>query len=157
MLESFYRKNYRILYGYLLSLCADPAQAEELTAEAFLKAAERIDSYDPRYKASTWLCTIGRNLYLNEVRRRKRLISLEDAEECCVPSAETLYLQKEQARQVISAARALPPAHRQVLFMRLQGMRFRSIGLALGKTENWARVTYFRAKSRIVSELEGML
>ena len=44
---------------------------------------------------------------------------------------------------------------RQVFLMRLEGMSFRDIGLALGKTENWARVTYFRIKSKILQEMEG--
>lgn len=70
MLEAFYRDNYRIVYGYLLSLCANPSLAEELTAETFYKALLHIDRYDPRYKASTWLCTIGKNLFLNECRRK---------------------------------------------------------------------------------------
>jgi len=41
--------------------------------------------------------------------------------------------------------------------MRLEGMRFADIGAALGKSENWARVTYFRAKARILTEVEGKL
>jgi len=55
---------------------------------------------------------------------------------------------------VIHAAGKLPAEQRRVLFMRLQGMSFRQIGRALGKSENWARVTYFRAKSKIQSEME---
>ena len=156
MLEAFYRDNYRIVYGYLLSLCGDPAVAEDLAAETFLKAMERIDSFDPRYKASTWLCTIGRNLYINHSKRKKRELPLEDAMVCTAPSPEVLYLQREQARQVIEAAKNLPPEQRQVLFMRLEGMAFRDIGLALGKTETWARVTYFRVKSKILQETEGL-
>lgn len=154
MLEAFYRDNYRIVYGYLLSLCGDPAVAEDLAAETFLRAMERIDSFDPRYKASTWLCTIGRNLYINQYKRKNRELPLSDAEACATPSPEALYLQKEQARQVIDAAGKLPPEQRQVLFMRLEGMAFREIGTALGKTETWARVNFFRAKSKILSEME---
>ena len=55
---------------------------------------------------------------------------------------------------MISAAQKLPPEQRRILFLRLQGMSFRSIAQALGKSENWARVTYFRAKSKILSEME---
>jgi len=62
VLEAFYKENYPIVRGYLLSLSGDPWTAEELAAETFLKALERIDTYDPRYRPSTWLCTIARNL-----------------------------------------------------------------------------------------------
>lgn len=154
MPESFYKDNYPIVYGYLLSLCGNTHQAEELTAEVFLKAVEKIHTYDPQYKPSTWLCTIARNLYINECKRKKRTVSLSEEPPCTIPSPETLYMQKEQAHSVIEAAQNLPSEQRRVLFMRLQGMSFRSIGLALEKSENWARVTYFRAKSKILSEME---
>lgn len=154
MLEQFYKDNYRIVYGYLLALCGDAHLAEELTAEVFLRAVEKISSYDPRYRPATWLCTIGRNLYINECKRRKRFVPLDDSLESSVPSPEFLCIQQDQARRVLEAAKQLHPTQRQVLFMRLEGMAFRPIGMALGKTENWARVTYFRAKNEILKRLE---
>lgn len=155
MLETFYKENYAIVRGYLLSLCGDPWIADDLTAETFLKAVEKIDTYDPRYRPSTWLCTIAKNLYFNECKRHHRNLPLEDDLPCPSPSPETLYIQKELAQAVVKAAQKLPTEQRRILFLRLQGVSFRSIGLALGKSENWARVTYFRAKSKILSEMEG--
>jgi RNA polymerase sigma-70 factor (ECF subfamily) len=154
MLEGFYRDNYRIVYGYLLSLCGDPAWAEELTAEAFLKALERIDTYDPKYRATTWLCTIGRNLYLDEVGRKAKIEPLEEAMASLAPSPEDALIQNEMLKAFRLHARKLKDRSRQVLLMRLGGMSFREIGLALGVTENSARVTYFRAKAQILSEME---
>ena len=154
MLDAFYRENQPIVYGYLLSLCGDPSLAEELTAEVVLRAVDKIRTYDPKYKPSTWLCTIGRNLYLNHCKKQKRTVPLTEELPCTAPSPETLYIQREQARAVLEAARKLAPLPRRVLFLRIQGMSFRSIGQALGKTESWARVTYFRAKSKILSEME---
>ena len=155
MLEAFYKENYRIVYGYLLSLCADPTLAEELTAETFYKAILHIDRYDPHYKASTWLCTIGRNLFLNECRRKKRFVSLDEATWIATPSAESIHLQKEEAERILEILNRFPPKQKQVFIMRLQGMCFRDIGLALNQSENWARVTYFRTKSQIRAEMEG--
>lgn len=155
VLEAFYRENYHIVYGYLLSLCADPDLAEELTAETFCKAVEKIKQYDSRYKASTWLCTIGRNLFYNECRRKKRFVSLDEAEWIASPSAENIHLQKEEAEQILKALNDVSSEQRQVFIMRLEGMNFRDIGLALGRSENWARVNFFRTKGRIRSEMEG--
>lgn len=156
MLESFYKENYPIVRGYLLSLCGDPWLADDLTAETFLKAVEKIDTYDPRYRPSTWLCTIGRNLYINECKKKRRQVPLEEDLPCISPSPESMLIQKEQTQLVIEAAKKLPPEQRRVLFMRLQGLNFRNIGKALGKTENWARVTYFRAKGKILTEMEAI-
>ena len=157
MLESFYRENYRIVYGYLLSLCGDPTQAEELTADTFCRAVEKVDTYDARFKPSTWLCTIGRNLFLNECRRRKKLSDLEAAEYMAAPSAEAVVMEKATLEEVWRILQGSAYEHRQVFLMRLEGMSFGDIGLALGKTENWARVTYFRVKSKILQEMEGEL
>ena len=62
-LEEIYLENYPIVFGYLLSLCKDPVEAEELTSQTFFKAMENIRRYDGKSKPSTWLCTIGKNLY----------------------------------------------------------------------------------------------
>lgn len=155
MLEEFYKNNYPIVYGYLLSLCADPAMAEDLAAETFCKAIEQIKKYDPKYKASTWLCTIARNLHINELKKKKRTVSLEDAALISTPSAEAIHLQADEARQILKLLESFSPENKQLFIMRLEGMSFRDIGLALGKSENWARVTYFRIKTKIRSEMEG--
>ena len=78
-LEEIYLDNYPIVFGYLLSLCGDPVEAEELTAQTFFKAVENIRRYDKTCKPSTWLCTIARNLYFNECKRKKRHVSLDEA------------------------------------------------------------------------------
>ncbi len=157
MLEAFYRENHRIVYGYLLSLCGDPSLAEELTAETFFRAVEKIGQYDARYKPSTWLCTIGRNLFLNHCRKKRRLTTLDAAENMMSPSAESLYMKKETLEEIWTLLQRCRPDQRQVFMMRLEGMRFEEIALALGKSESWARVTYFRLKSQILREMEGNL
>lgn len=157
MLEDFYRKNYPIVYGYLLSLCSDPHLAEDLTSEVFSIAIEKIESYDPRYRASTWLCTIGRNLLINYRKRQRRIVPLTEDSPIISPSPEVLYIQKEQAEEAMSAAEKLPLLQRQVVYMRWEGMQFRDIALSLGRTENWARVTYYRAKVKILAEMEENL
>ena len=155
MMEDFYRENYPIVYGYLLALCGDPELAEELTAATFCRAVEKIHTYDARFKPSTWLCTIGRNLFLNECRRRKKLAESEAAEYIAVPSAEAVVMGRETLEEVWRILQNVSYEGRQVFLMRLEGMSFRDIGITLGKTENWTRVTYFRVKSKILQEMEG--
>lgn len=154
MLARFYEENYSTVYGYLLCLCGDPALAEDLTAETFSKALSQLHRYDPKYKPSTWLCTIGRNLLYNEYRRRKKLVPLDEAAWTSIPSAETAYLQNETVQQILDKVKDLPPEQGQLFRMRLQGMSFREIGDALNRSENWARVTYYRIKHKIRTEME---
>lgn len=152
--EDIYRENYPIVYGYLLSLCGDIPLAEDLAAETFFKAFLHPRRYDGQCKLSTWLCTIGRNLYINERKRqsRSRLAAHLSAE----PDPEELLLEKEQIAQMYRTTQQLDPPYNQVFFMRLEGLSFRQIGEAMDKTENWARVTFFRAKVKIQERMEDL-
>lgn len=154
-LEQFYKDNYHIVYGYLLSLCDSKAMAEDLTSETFLKAIAKIGSYDGRVKPSTWLCAIGKNLYLNERKHVSRHVSLDSVVIAEEQNMEEKMIDKDLAQRIAILSKKLEEPKNQVFTMRLNGLSFREIGEALRKTENWARVTFFRAKNEILAELEG--
>ena len=153
-IEEFYRDNYRIVYGYLLSLSGNAAVAEELASETFLRALQKPPHDQGACKPSTWLCAIAKNLYFSELRRQKRRVPFpEAAPQDTVPFEEQL-VDRETARSLLRVAKELREPYRQVFFLRLSRLPFREIGDAAGKTESWARVTFFRAKAMILSELE---
>ena len=154
-LEQFYHENYHIVFGYLFSLCGSKAMAEDLTSETFLKAITKIGSYDGSVKPSTWLCAIGKNLYLNERKRFIRHVPLDSVAIAEEYTMEEKMIEKDQASRILKLSKALEEPKNQVFAMRLNGLSFREIGEALGKTENWARVTFFRAKNEILERLEG--
>ena len=151
--EDIYRENYPIVYGYLLSLCADIPLAEDLTAETFFKAFLHPRRYDGTCKLSTWLCTIGRNLYINE-RKRQLRSRRPAAPPATAPDPEKVLLEKETLAQLHRITQQLEAPYGQVFFMRVEGLSFRQIGEALDKTENWARVTFYRAKVKIQERME---
>lgn len=153
-LEQFYMKNYRIVFGYLYSLCGNRALAEDLTSETFLVAIKKADSYDWTQKPASLLCTIGRNLLLKEQSRSKRYVPLDSVELADNASLEEHYIESQLAVQIHRLAAGLDESKQRVFAMRLTGLSFREIGDALGRTENWARVTYFRAKNEILKRLE---
>lgn len=150
--EDIYQENYPIVYGYLLSLCGDIPLAEDLAAETFFKAFLHPRRYDGTCKLSTWLCTIGRNLYLNERKRQRRCYMAVPP--VTMSNPEEVLLEKEQLAQLYRTAQQLEPPYGQVLFMRMEGLSFRQIGEAMDKTENWARVTFYRAKVKIRERME---
>lgn len=157
-IEDLYRQNYHIVRGYILSICGDKHLAEDITSETFLKAIRHHKRYDGTCRPSTWLCTIAKNLLYDEFRRSKRLVSLEQQE--TLTQAVSLFdmeqyiINKESSRRILELTAGLKEDARQVFFMRLENLSFAEIGDALGKSETWARVTYFRAKNKILEELE---
>jgi len=152
-LEDVYRENYPIVYGYLLSLCGDPYEAEELTAQTFFRAILDFRRYDGTCKPSTWLCAIGKHLFYNECKRKKRSQRFSEATPPPAADPQQLYIEKEEIHRLLHSAAGLDAPYREVLFLRLEGLSFREIGSVMEKSENWARVTYFRAKAKIREEM----
>lgn len=67
---------------------------------------------------------------------------------------EQYIIHRAEARKILELAMQCKPEIRQVFFMRIQGLDFKEIGAALGHTDTWARVTYFRTKNKILKEME---
>jgi RNA polymerase sigma-70 factor (ECF subfamily) len=153
--EQLYRDYYGLVYGFLLSLSGDRHLSEELAGETFHRAIRHFDRYDGSCKLSTWLCTIARNLLVSEHRRRRRQAPLEEALSLQLPSVEEVVIDRDTAERILALARQLPEEKRQVFLLRVWGHSFREIGEALGKSETWARVTFFRVKQEILERLEG--
>ena len=63
-------------------------------------------------------------------------------------------MEKERIAQLFCVAQQLEQPYGQVFFMRMEGLSFRQIGESMDKTENWARVTFYRAKVKIQEEME---
>ncbi len=65
------RLHQRSLYTYLLRMSGRPDVAEDVTQESFVRVLTNLDRFDPRFRFSTWLFTIGRRLYLNWCEKRR--------------------------------------------------------------------------------------
>ena len=76
--EVIYRTHAKTVYYYLMSLCHDEALSEELAQETMFRAVMNISSLRDDSKALAWLCQIAKNLYFEHLKKRKRLVSLDD-------------------------------------------------------------------------------
>lgn len=66
------QNNYQLLIGYFLKITGSRELALDLTQETMLRAIEKIYSFGGRSKLSTWLITIGTNIYRDWLRKKKR-------------------------------------------------------------------------------------
>ena len=154
-LDSIYRQNADTVFRFLMSMTGSADLSEELTQETFYQAVKSIDKFDGSSKVSTWLCGIAKNVFLADLRKRqKESTGLDDLPEKTVASAEETYIKERDIKSILSAIDDHPEPGREVLRLRLMGgLSFKQIGDAMGKTETWARVTFYRAKQMIVKEL----
>ena len=150
-------KNFTpIVFRFLLSLCGDESLAEELTAETFYQAYLHIGQYRGDCKIETWLCQIAKNALYKERKRRGRF-----TQGTCLESIETdnnfleVIADKEQAMQIHKHLHLLKEPYREVFMLRVFGdLSFKEIVDICGKSETWAKVTYYRAKNKLIEKLE---
>lgn len=147
-IEQIYKEYFETVNKYLFCLTHNNDISEELTQETFYRAVKKINSYKGDCKISVWLCQIAKNLWYDQCRKNKKTINAEDlfdiqntniAEEKTISNVEKILLYKKMQR--------LDEKTREVIYLRLTGeLSFKEIGNILNKTENWARVTFYRGK-----------
>ena len=151
-MEELYQQYSQIIYHFLYARCRDPALAEDLMQETFLKALESLHRFDGSCKLSTWLCQIARHLLYQhwEKTNRARLEELDDTLEAA-DNTQRQAMARIELADVWERLQLLPEEMKKTVELRVLGsLSFREIGASLGKSENWARVTFHRAKVRLL-------
>ncbi len=135
--------------------------AEEITCDTFFKALRSLDNFKGNCQVRVWLCQIAKNTYFSycEHQKRKKIESLDTEKYDDVPSGEpspeALMTHKEEMDTIYRRLHSLEEPYREVFMWRVYGeLSFRQIGEIFGKSENWACVTYHRAKRKITEESE---
>ena len=155
-LEEIYQKHAQTVYAFLLSRTRNQDLAEELTQETFFQAVRTIDTFRGDSKLSTWLCGIARNLWLAHLRESRRTQPLEETADMAKAYSpeEELSLQWDNL-EILKLLHGLKEPAREVMYLRLIGnLTFGQIGEIMGKSENWARVNFYRGKEIIRREAE---
>ena len=154
-MKKYYEEYGRKVFLYLMTLCSDPDTAEELTQETFYQAIKNIDRYEGKSSVYTWLCGIAKNVYLSETRRKKYhpVAEPDISEEDTSPRPDEIAESNDEKMRLMRKIHELPENEKEVLLLRAAGeLSFREIGEIFGKSENWARVTHYRAKQKIRKE-----
>lgn len=150
-MNEIYRRHAQTVYKFLLSRTHDADLAEELTQETFYQAIRSIGRFDGGCKISVWLCQIAKHLWYQYLRRHRREAPLpEESPELPVPSAEEKLLEREDRMALLRQIHTLPEESREAVYLRIFGdLSFREIGDVMGRTETWARVTFYRSKEKL--------
>lgn len=154
--ESVYREYYTPVYRYILSMSKDSYTAEEITQETFFKALKNIEKYNPEQRMLTWLCAIAKNTYLSKVKKAGRFTELSDELEDTQAGVLDRIIDSESSTEILKALHNLSEPYKEVFTLRALGsFSFKKIGAVFGKTESWARVTFFRSKIMLKETIEN--
>lgn len=156
-IEKIYREYYDTVFKYLFCLTHDKELSEDLVQETFVRMIKNIDKFEGKSKLSSWLCEIAKNLWIDYLRKNKRKIELNENEELNIQSEQNIeneYIEREDENKVFEKIKALDEISQKVMYLRVKGeMSFKEIGDILDKSENWARVTFYRAKQKVKEKM----
>ena len=155
--EKIYTAYFHDVFLYIRRLSNDEHIAEEITSETFFKAMNAMDGFRGNCDVRVWLCQIAKNCYYSYLKKAGRTDSLE-----AIPAAErggTLeerFAEQDQAARIQQILHDVPDPYKEVFMWRVFAeLSFRQIGQIFGKNENWACVTYHRARNKIKERWEA--
>jgi len=152
-IEKIYEEYFETVNKYLFCLTHNNDVAEELTQETFYKAVKKINTYKAECKMSVWLCQIAKNLWYDECRKNKKVINTNESDLINVQALDTIEEQvvsNDEKILLYKKMQTLDEKTREIMYLRITGeLSFKEIGIILNKTENWARVTFYRGKNQL--------
>ncbi|MBP9995686.1 MAG: sigma-70 family RNA polymerase sigma factor [Lachnospiraceae bacterium] len=150
--EALYVSYYKQVFSFAMTLAKDCDRAEEITQETFTRALSK-GAFRKDCKELTWLCTIAKNLFIDEERKRKHIDDIPEEQKSEIQSeinVERSVVDSDTSYRIHLILHAMEEPYKEVFQLRVFGeMSFEKIATIFGKTESWARVTYHRAKLKI--------
>ena len=157
--EKVYKEYFNDVYLYIKRLSGDEHIAEEITSETFFKALKSIDSFRGDCEIRVWLCQIAKNSYYTYIKKNSKIQNVEETELINLPDNKNNVADdvanKMQALVIQKILEELEEPYREVFMWRVYAeLSFKEIAGIFNKSENWACVTYHRARNQIKKRLE---
>ena len=162
--DELYRRGAPRLRGFLLRLCGDPALADDLTQEAFLRVHRARGNFAAGAAALPWMLAIARNAFLDQARRVKARRGIGDrpGDSTAEPEAPASGRGDEvlAAREMLDVVRmtldSIPPPHREAfVLLRFEGLSVSEAAQVVGATEGAVKIRAFRAYEAIRAALDA--
>lgn len=152
-IEQIYQEYFETVNKYLFCLTHNNDISEELTQETFYKAVKKIHTYKGDCKISVWLCEIAKNLWYDQCRKNKKFVDIKDNDLFNIEALDTTedqVISKDEKISLYRKMQKLDALTKEVIYLRITGeLSFKEIATILNKTENWARITFYRGKQKL--------
>jgi RNA polymerase sigma factor (sigma-70 family) len=146
-IEKLYLEHKQDIYNYLLSITHNPALSEDLLSETFVRAIYTIGNFKGNSSIKTWLFSIARHLWLQNLRKDKPSVEYSDLLELYVTdSISDSLITKELSYRVQELLKMKDEKTQKIITMRVDGISYFEISEKIGISENSARVLDFRTK-----------
>lgn len=153
--EKLFDDNRGFIFKYLMKLSGNDSLAEELTQETFFRAYMNYASLRNKESASAWLCQIAKNTYFAWYNENKKTDSYKNTElQDQAESIEERFLQKELSKKALACLHELEEPYKEVFMLSVfGGFSLKDISAVFGKSVSWARVTFYRAKQKLLERM----
>ncbi|GLC89608.1 RNA polymerase sigma factor [Lysinibacillus piscis] len=158
-LDEIYRSYANEVKAFLILLTSNVELAEELTQETFYQATKSIHRYNGQCKISVWLCQIAKHAYYDFLKKEKHrnYVNIDSTSEIesVNPTPEIEITNRATLIAIHKEIHLLQEPYKEVFLLRTSiNLSFKEIGEVFNKSENWARVTYYRAKVKLAERME---
>ncbi len=149
--EKVFNEHKGFIFKFLFKLCRSESLAEELTQETFFRAYMNISGLKNEEKLPSWLCQIAKNTYFAWYNEHKKLHALDENCSLSAPSdIEEEFSQKELSKRALMFLHELEEPYKEVFMLSVFGqVSLKDISIIFGKSESWARVTFYRARQKL--------
>jgi RNA polymerase sigma-70 factor (ECF subfamily) len=143
----------RPVYNAAFWVLRKAEDASDVTQDVFLKVAERLDDYDPRYRFFSWIYRIAVNESLNLLRRNKREEALDEDIDLPAPDSanpERQLANVQLSRRIQVALMGMATTDRLVLTLRhFSELSYEEMGQVLDLDEKTVKSRLFEARQRL--------
>ena len=159
-MEEIYKEYSKYVFNYLLSLTNNVEIAEELMQETFYSAIKNIYKFRNKSSLKTWLYKIAKNKWLDYCKKTKKIkeIDIDEISEnfLLINSFEDDCINRDELINIYKEIHKLDEKTKEVIYLRIKcEFNFKEIGTIMEKTEEWARITYYRAKIKLKEKIEN--
>jgi len=143
--DVIYDEYFEDIYKFILSLSKNPAVAEDIVQDTFIKALQNIPSLNDPAKIKSWLFQIAKNTYLTHVSKSAKTISVDEIEAVSTNDEVAEFLNKDTAKQIHKLLHKQKEPRKEVFYLKVfAGLSFKEIAEIFDKKETWARQVYHR-------------
>lgn len=154
-LGSLVRRYERPVYNAAYRMLGNADEAADVAQTTFLKAFEKLDRYNPKYRFFSWIYRIAVNESIDRLNGRSRLRELDDSPASNDPGPEDIEGHRQMSRQLQSSLMALTEDQRAVIMLRhFVEISYREIGDILQIPEKTVKSRLFTARQRLKEMLE---
>ena len=154
--EKLYDTCYMQVYSYVMTLAKDQHKAQEITQDTFFKAITAKQTFRGESECYSWLCAIAKNLFIDSTRKSSRY--QDEPDETIADSGTDIeqgIIDSETSFRIHMLLHDMEDPYKEVFELRVFGeLSFAQISSIFRKTESWARVTFHRARLKLIERMK---